>query len=82
MGYSTRSCGNIRTFWPDDTENSFYIESSASIQDILDRARRTWPQADLNNIRIEAQHIHTDCLGYDQYDSSDYTNFLCISLES
>lgn len=34
---------------------------------------------DLNDFQITAEHIHTDHIGYDLYDSSDYTNYLVIS---
>lgn len=30
-------------------------------------------------INISTEYIHTSCLGYDEYDPSDYSNYLCIS---
>lgn len=81
MGYGTRD-GGIRTFWPDDTDTEFYIMSSATLEDIIEQAKAKWPQADFSNITIEAEHVHTDCLGHDQYDGGDYTDFLCITRSS
>lgn len=78
MGYGTRNNG-IRTFWPDDTEDEFYIEHSADLNEIMFSAEQKWPGILPNNIRIESEHIQTDCLPYHRYDGSDWTNFLKIS---
>jgi hypothetical protein len=79
MGYGTRNNGQIKTFWPDDTEDEFFIAGSASLEAILDLAKAKWPGIELIDIHIEPQNIHTDCLTYDLYDSGDYTQFLRIS---
>lgn len=89
MGDGTRPGGlghTIRTFWPDDTDEEFFIEASARMSDIMERAREKWGDkvdgdSPFENVGIEAEYIHTDCLGYDRYDSSDYTKFLRIYLE-
>lgn len=82
MGYGTRNNGQIKTFWPDDTENEFYIAGSATIEDITKRCREKWGwDFDWSHIRITPEHIHTDCLTYDLYDSGDWTHFLCITKE-
>ena len=87
MGHGTRP-GNlghtIGTFWPDEDEKSFYISDSATLKDIMERAAEKWPllQQDqlIGRLSIDAEHIHTDCLGYDRYDGTDWTNFLHITL--
>jgi hypothetical protein len=83
MGYGTRNNGQIKTFWPDDTENDLYIASdfiSTSFQEILDRAKEKWgEELTLEEIMIEPEYIHTDCLTYDLHDPGDYTNFLHIT---
>lgn len=82
MGYGTRPGGlghTIRTFTPDDTDTEFFIVSGVNIPDLLEKIKKKWPDADLDSIQIEAQYIHTDCLGYDLYDSGDYTSYLKIS---
>lgn len=87
MGYTTRKHrgGETRHFWPDDTDKEFYISNSATMEEIFERCREKWPDAScplgfsIGNIRIEAQFLHTDCLGYDSMDWGDYTHFLCIT---
>lgn len=86
MGYNTRpglGGHTIETYEPDDTEDTMYIDGSGnyglnSIAEIIDKARQKWPGIELDQLRIRAEHIHTDCLGYDRYDASDYTNYICI----
>ena len=83
MGYGTRDSyqgvDGIRTFEPDDTEDSFFIADSASLSDIINQAFAKWGNdLDFDKLIIEPQYIHTDCLGYDRYDPGDYTNYLCI----
>jgi len=79
MGYSTRNNGQIRTFWPDDTYTEFYLEGSATLQQINEAlAERNWNAA---TAQITPEHIQTDCLDYDLYDAGDWTYFLRISKE-
>ena len=86
MGYGKRD-GSIQTFWPDDTENKMYIDagwmaSGTSLQELLEKATEKWPGISLADITISAEHIHTDCLGYDLYDPGDYTEFIILSRNS
>ena len=81
MGYSAD--GN--SFWPDDDENTIYLEDSRWITlfDIIYIVRSKWPELSdldsLDSINIRVENIHTDCLGYDLHDPSDYTNFIVIT---
>lgn len=79
MGYGTRD-GGIRTFWPDDDENTLYLDSTLflSLQELLEKAQEKWPGISLTEIQISAEKIHTDCLGYDLYDPIDYTDFIVL----
>ena len=86
MGYGTRQSyfgnGNnsIRTYWPDDTDNQFYLTEGYSLADIIQKAKDKWgPDIDLDDLILNPEHIHTDCLGYDRYEPSDYTNFICVN---
>lgn len=82
MAYSTRRHigGEITSFWPDDTPTEFYLSYEASIEDILEKIKEKFgPTASLEDITINPEYIHTDCLYYDCYDSGDYTNFLHIT---
>ena len=81
MGYSD----NNNSFWPDDDENTIYLEDCRWITlfDIIYIVRSKWPELSdldsLDSINISAENIHTDCLGYDLHDPSDYTNFIVIT---
>ncbi len=83
MGYTTRTHrhGETKHFWPDDNEHEFWLKSDMqpSLAMILNMAKEKWPGIDPNDILIEAEKIHTDCIGYDLYDPGDYTNFIRIS---
>lgn len=81
MGYSA----DRNSFWPDDDKNTIYLESNRcfSLADIICMVQNKWPElSDLDSlysINISAENIHTDCLGYDSHDSSDYTDFVVIT---
>ena len=81
MGYSN----NGSTFEPDDDENTIYLKSSSwiTLADIIYIVQSKWPELSdldsLESIYINAENIHTDCLGYDRHDSNDYTNFIVIT---
>ena len=82
MAYSERKHigGTIRDFWPDDSENQFYLPYGTCMSDILEKiSSKFGPTVSMDDIEIAPEYIHTSCLGYDRYDSSDYTNFLCIT---
>jgi hypothetical protein len=82
MGYSYRFGTQIQTFWPDDDEKTLYFSSDSylTVSDMLEQARDHWGQdVKLEDINIGAEHIHTDCLGYDRYDAGDYTNFIVLT---
>lgn len=83
MGYSTRNNGQIKTFWPDDTDTAMYIQTSPfgapTLWVLLNRIQDKWPGASTENITIEPIELHTDCLGYDLYDAGDHTDFLLIT---
>lgn len=81
MAYGTRNNGQIRTFWPDDTDSKFYIAAGESMEDLMLRIKAKWPDMNLSNlgdIQITTEYIQTDCLSYDRYDAGDYTCFLVI----
>lgn len=83
MGYSYRNNGNIKDFWPDDDENTMYRASgSDSLQDLINLAKEKWPDASMEDIEITSENIHTSCLTYDLYDSSDYTQFTVLTRRS
>lgn len=82
MGYYTRSNG-IESFEPDDTPDKFYIPigyASIDFSDLLNRIKTHFgDDCTFDDCYIEAELIHTDCIGYDMYDRGDWTQYLIIS---
>lgn len=79
MGYTTK--GEITNFWPDDTEDKIYIlDTGMSLSSLIERAKEKWPNESFDKIDITAEKIHTHCIGYDLYDSSDWTMFITMRL--
>lgn len=80
MGEFIRSGTKIRDFWPDDTATKIYKDADmlfdlGNLQEVI---KEKWPTAELKDIQIRAEHIHTHALGYPRYDPSDYTTFVVI----
>lgn len=65
-------------YWPTDTKDMLYIEGTITLQEVLDKVRDKFGNIDLSLITVYTENIHTDCLSYDLYDSSDYTLFTII----
>lgn len=83
MGYSYRNNGNITDYWPDDSEEAFYIAHGTTLAVILIACKEKWgDNTNLEDISITPENIHTNCLTYDLHDSGDYTQFLRIELEA
>lgn len=79
MGYGTRNNGQIKTYWPDDDDDTMYISSTETLADILEKCMAKWGDGiQLSDLTIESEYIHTDCLTYDLYDRGDYTEFIVI----
>ncbi len=83
MGYSYRNNGQITDFWPDDTATELYIDGDYGydLEYLLEQIKNHFGDCDMSKYRISAEYIHTSCLTYDRYDSSDYTKFIKITKE-
>lgn len=83
----------IKTFEPQNTKDKLYIRanySSVSLGDFLQQIHSHFgldgdalnltnaPFNVLDQFEISAEHIHTDCIGYDRYDPGDHTNFIVV----
>lgn len=72
----------IRHFMPDDTANVLHLASDYteySFDEIEQRIKAHFGEdAELTQFTIEADYIHTSCIGYDLYDPGDYTKYLII----
>lgn len=83
MGYSTRNGGQIQDFWPDDDENTIYVQSDSTFNQLIDLIKKKWgSDVSLDDVTISSEHIHTECLYYDSYVSSDHTDFTVIRLSN
>jgi len=84
MGYETinHAGGCYQNYWPDNDKNNLYIEAhhrGIDFELVIESIKSHFGEdAKLEEFTIEAEYIHTNCLWYDCYDSSDYTNFLHI----
>lgn len=80
MGHTTQ--GQIQSYTPDNTATTLYLRSGSgySLQDLLELAKEKWPGEALEDVQVESEYIHTNCLTYDQYDASDYTEYLVLTL--
>lgn len=78
--YGTRGeQDQIVTFWPADDDNTIYLSGNPSLVDIIMQVEDKWPDLSFNRVSITAEHIHTDCIYFDQYDGGDWTEFVVIS---
>ncbi len=72
----------LRYFTPDNTADKLYIRSGnvSDLDELLDRVQEHFgPDISLCDIEIEAEHIQTECLGYDIHDPHDYSDYLVLS---
>ena len=84
MGRYTDSRG-ITNFEPDNDAETFHFRmcGECDIFEIMDAASRHFnnPNLSIEHVTFSAEYIHTDCIGYDLYDPSDYTIFMVIRLK-
>lgn len=67
------------TNYPVDTEDTFYLENSEyTLHEIFEKAKEKWPEINMEDISIECEYRHVECLNYDFYDAGDYKNYLII----
>lgn len=76
-----------REFTPENTKDTLYINCgsfggwSHNLLDIFAQAQSHFGEnIELFDLDIGSEYIHTRCIGYDLYDSSDYDCFLVITL--
>lgn len=70
------------TFWPEDTDTELYIPSysNTSLADLIEKAKKHFGEdVSLEDLEIGSEYIHTNCITYDLFDSSDWTDFVVIT---
>lgn len=67
---------------PQNTKNTLYIErySVSILEELIEKAKEYWPDADLANIMIDVEEIQVAGFGYDRYDPSDYIEYYVLTL--
>lgn len=76
-----KSVGNDEL--PVETEKDLWIYSNnlVSLADVIEKVQEKWPGVSLDKVQIEAYKHHQYATTYDIYDSSDYVDYIYISLE-
>lgn len=94
MGYYNDSKG-VKCFEPDNTETRLYIEvgySEFDFHSVVEQAAGHFGLPDPNvdsvsfnqcaaRLKVSAEYIHVNAIGYDRYDPSDYAVYLVIDLK-
>lgn len=78
MGYETQN--GIKTFTPDNTETELWLPSETSMEDLFSAIESHFGDVNTTRLTLSAEHVHTNCLGYDAYDPGDYTNYIKVTL--
>lgn len=70
---------------PSNTEKDLYIPTyggDVSLQEVIDMPIKPFcKDVNINDLTINAEYIRTECIHHDLFDSSDWTNFLHVSLK-
>lgn len=75
--------GAMTNRFPVDDETTMWIpmHGDKSLSDIIDFAKEKWPDKDFSEITIDSENHHQYCIHYDLHDSSDYVQYLVLSVE-
>jgi hypothetical protein len=65
---------------PVDTDNDMWLSGYLSLSDILEKVKEKWPDANIEDVEISSVNHHEYSVGYDLYDSSDYVQYIYVSL--
>jgi hypothetical protein len=71
---------------PESNKNELYIDlgnyQSIGFSELIDEIKNHFKiegDFDIDDFKISPEYHQVDCFGYDRYDPSDYSNFLCIT---
>lgn len=85
MGYEFRyeKDGQMTNCFPMDTATDMWIPLSGdkSLSEIIELAKEKWPEKDFSEITLDSVNHHQYCIYYDLHDSSDYVQYLVLSVE-
>lgn len=66
--------------YPQDTSQVLYLLSvNLTLGDIVESAKRHFPDCEMDDLKVEGENIQIKCFGYDLYDSGDYLDYIVIT---
>lgn len=70
------------TNYPTNDDKTLYIACDTHempFSEMIEQIKSHFGEdSNLDDFTIEAEYRHVECIGYDAYDPSDYTNYLVI----
>lgn len=81
--YRYEKDGSATNCFPEDTDTVLWVRSHdlSSIRDLMEKAKEKWPDVDFSDVSIDVEHHHQYCIYYDLHDSSDYVDYIVLSIE-
>lgn len=73
--------GSSTNRYPVDEDDTMWVHSGKTIKELMDLAKEKWPNIKFEDISIDSVHHHQYCIYYDLHDSSDYVDYLVLSVE-
>lgn len=66
---------------PVDNDKTMWLIGNQPVSFLMAKAKDKWPDVNFADINIEAVHHHQYCIYYDLHDSSDYVDYLVLSID-
>ena len=67
------------TRYPQNTQQVLYVRSGGTLGDLVESAKRHFPDCEMDDLNVEGQNIQIKCFGYDLYDGNDYLDYIVIT---
>lgn len=79
--YRDEKDGQMVNRYPVDEDDTMWVVSGTTIKALMALARNKWPDVEFEDVSIDSVHHHQYCIYYDLHDSSDYVDYLVLSVE-
>lgn len=79
--YRYEQDGRMTNCFPVDEEDTMWVQSGKTVKDLMELAKEKWPDIAFEDISIDSVHHHQYSIYYDLHDSSDYVDYLVLSVE-
>lgn len=73
--------GRTTNCFPVDEDDTMWIEKGKTVKELMELAKIKWPDVEFEDINIDVVHHHQYSIYYDSYDSTDYVDYLVLSVE-